>query len=154
MLYQKKRTEDLLLKTTNPKPKCHMLSKTSRERLKCATFNHSRNTTYLVFVGYVSGGKKAPQNGPLQLQVKHWSLHREPGESLELHCNIQYCCRLVGVQFSEMKCQSIGKFLEKEKELVCLNVTKGDAGTDNAIYVAHTPEGQILPLEIYGCDPK
>lgn len=53
-----------------------------------------------------------------------------------------------------MKCQSIGKFLEKQKELVCLNVTKGDIGTDNATYVAHTPEGQILPLEIRSYDPK
>lgn len=86
--------------------------------------------------------------------MKHWSLHREPGESLELHCNIQYCCRLVGVQFSEMKCQNIGKFLEKEKEPVCLNVAKVDTGADNATYVAHRPEGQIFLLEICTCDPK
>lgn len=44
--------------------------------------------------------------------------------------------------------------MEKEKELVCLNVTKGDTGTDNAAYVAHAPEGQILPLEICSYDPK
>lgn len=28
-----------------------MLSKTSREKLKCATSNHSGNTTYLIFCG-------------------------------------------------------------------------------------------------------
>lgn len=37
-----------------------MLSKTSREKLKCATFNHDRNTPYLVFVSYVSGEEKSP----------------------------------------------------------------------------------------------
>lgn len=51
-----------------------MLSKTSRENLKCATFNHGRNTTYIVFVGCVSGEQKKssfPQNGGLQLYAGH-----------------------------------------------------------------------------------
>lgn len=53
-----------------------------------------------------------------------------------------------------MKCQTIGKFLEKEEELVCLNVTKGDTGADNATYIAHRPEGQIPPSEIWTYEPK
>lgn len=129
-----------------------MLSKTTRESLKCATFNHSRNTTYLVFVGCVSGGKikksSFPQNGALQPYTGHST------GNLGKVWNCIATSSTAGVQFSEMKCQSIGKFLEKEKELVCLNVTKGDIGTDNATYVAHTPEGQILPLEIRSYDPK
>jgi len=43
---------------------------------------------------------------------------------------------------------------EKKKELVCLNVNKGDTRTYNAITIAHSSEGHIFPLKICRYDPR
>lgn len=116
---------------------------------------HKRNTTYSVFWGICFWIKALFFK--MAICSCKWNTREATGESLKQHCNIHYCCRLVLVQFCEIKCQIIWKFWKKKrkkKELVCLNVSTGDTRTNNAIHTAHSSKSQILLLKKRTYDPK